>query len=223
MIANKIIRSKRKTIAIEMTPYAEIIVRAPEKISTQEIEKLINGKSDWIVEKTRGKLINSINNDSFKIVDGEEILFLGNAYRIKKTRDIQIELDNFFKIPNETETESIARIKNWYFHQATKILNERSSLYIRKLGLEDIRIKINSAKKRLGSCGVNNGLNFSWRLIIFPLRIVDYVVIHELMHIEEKNHSQAFWKKIGIILPDFKKRKEWLSSNQKNLMRYMNL
>jgi hypothetical protein len=72
--------------------------------------------------------------------------------------------------------------------------------------------------KRWGSCGPKGTLNFSWRLVMAPIEIIDYVIVHELIHLEEKNHSEVFWRKMRTIMPDYEKRQEWLKSNENSLI-----
>ncbi len=90
-------------------------------------------------------------------------------------------------------------------------------MYSEMTGLIHRSIKITSAKKRFGSCSPNGSLNFSWRLMMAPLNIIDYVVVHELVHIEERNHSKNFWNKVRIILPDYKQSEKWLKDNSQLL------
>ena len=74
----------------------------------------------------------------------------------------------------------------------------------------DIPLKFNNAQKRWASCSPKNNLNFSWRLIMAPIGVVDYVVVHELVHLEEKNHSKEFWRKVKVLLPQYERYERWL-------------
>jgi len=84
---------------------------------------------------------------------------------------------------------------------------------LKKKGLRYNRIKITNALKTWGSCSHQGNLNFTWRLIMAPLNVVDYVVVHELIHLDEKNHSRTFWEKVEILMPGYKEHKEWLKKN----------
>ncbi|MBC8489925.1 MAG: M48 family metallopeptidase [Bacteroidetes bacterium] len=120
-------------------------------------------------------------------------------------------------MPGKILTHAGIYLKEWYKLQLLKTITERVCMYSEMTGLIHRSIKITSAKKRFGSCSPNGSLNFSWRLMMAPLNIIDYVVVHELVHIEERNHSKNFWNKVRIILPDYKQSEKWLKDNSQLL------
>ncbi|MCS7122892.1 MAG: M48 family metallopeptidase, partial [Candidatus Micrarchaeota archaeon] len=75
------------------------------------------------------------------------------------------------------------------------------------------RVRITNARRRWGSCSSSNNLNFSWRLIMAPLEVIDYVVVHELVHTRIKNHSKAFWRMVEAVMPDYDRQRRWLREN----------
>jgi predicted metal-dependent hydrolase len=100
------------------------------------------------------------------------------------------------------------------FHRlAGKIIPERVKYYSELSGLKPAAVKISGARKRWGSCGAKGTLNFAGRLVLAPLSVVDYVVVHELVHLVERNHSKRFWRRVEGIMPDYKVRRHWLRSN----------
>ena len=103
--------------------------------------------------------------------------------------------------------------KKRFKKEALVKIRERCALYAAITGYKPASVKITSAEKRWGSCGPKGTVNFSWRLILKPLPIIDYVVVHELVHLAERNHSRRFWDKVGAILPDYKLRRRWLKEN----------
>ena len=96
---------------------------------------------------------------------------------------------------------------------AKEIINERVKFYANKYGFNYNKIKITSANKRWGSCTGKGNLNFSYKLIMAPIEIIDYVVVHELIHLIDKTHKKSFYNKVEKILPDYKERKNWLNKN----------
>ena len=106
--------------------------------------------------------------------------------------------------------------EQWYRQQARTVFTERVELYAQKYGFEYAKIRISSARTRWGSCSSKGTLSFTWRLVMAPLEIVDYVVVHELSHLREHNHSKAFWAQVAAILPDYKSRRKWLKVNGTN-------
>ncbi|MBC7195216.1 MAG: M48 family metallopeptidase, partial [Caldisericia bacterium] len=101
----------------------------------------------------------------------------------------------------------------FYKNRAIEIISQRVDYYSKMNSFKYNKIKINSATKRWGSCTSKGNLNFSYRLIMAPIEIIDYVVVHELVHLVDKTHSKSFYEKISKILPDYKKRKNWLNEN----------
>jgi predicted metal-dependent hydrolase len=118
-----------------------------------------------------------------------------------------------------TARDSAAKVfELWYRQNARQILHERVKVYSQQHGFQYQSIRITSARTRWGSCSASRSLNFSWRLIMAPLEVVDYVVVHELVHTVVHNHSKRFWKKVERILPDYNERRKWLRKNGSHLM-----
>ena len=103
---------------------------------------------------------------------------------------------------------------NWYKNAAREKIRQRLDWYSEASGLKYNRVNITSAMRRWGSCSGKAYLSFSWRLIMAPLKVIDYVVVHELAHIEVKNHSKNFWSKVRTIMPDYEHAKSWLRHNE---------
>lgn len=105
--------------------------------------------------------------------------------------------------------EEVRRLKQ----QAREVLTKRTEYYKTRLGVEYAGIRIGDQKTRWGSCSSRRTLSYNWHLILMPPEIQDYVVVHELCHLIEMNHSKAFWDKVGEVLPDYQKRRAWLKEN----------
>jgi predicted metal-dependent hydrolase len=128
--------------------------------------------------------------------------------------DVSIAFNNGFQISRKYIDTAKDILIAWYKAQACQKISERVDWHSSLSGLKYNKIKISGAQKRWGSCSAKGNLNFSWRLIMAPLRVIDYVVVHELAHLEENNHSKRFWNKIKIMMPDYKEHKEWLKENR---------
>ena len=213
---DKIIRSKRRTIALEVTRDASLIVRAPYRTSFDFIEKVVFKKRFWIKEKQE------IVRDRHKkvipkeFISGEGFLYLGNMYKLEFIDDLDMPIvfNNGFKIARKNYDIAKEILIAWYKAQAYQKISERVNWHSSSSGLRYNKIRISDAQKRWGSCSAKGNLNFSWRLIMAPLRVIDYVVVHELAHLEEKNHSKRFWNKIKIMLPDYEQYRDWLKENR---------
>jgi predicted metal-dependent hydrolase len=106
---------------------------------------------------------------------------------------------------------------DWYRQQARSVISERVQRYSSPSGIRYEKVKITNARKRWGSCSTKGNLCFSWRLAMAPLEVIDYVVVHELAHIEHRDHSRGFWEKVQTMLPDYKNRRKWLRDNDHTL------
>ncbi len=212
---DQIIRSKRKTLSLEITHDARLIVRAPKTASFSFIEKFIFEKRLWIQDKQKMVKERLLQSQTKKFIDGEEFLYLGNTYRLYIVPETTFPLlfCQEFLLSRAYLSEARQLFIDWYKQEAYKKIKERVDLYSNLFGLKYNKFSITNAQKRWGSCSAKNNLCFSWRLIMFPLQVIDYVVIHELAHIEEKNHSKRFWNKVKIMLPNFMESRKWLRGN----------
>ncbi len=211
----KIIRSNRKTVALQITDDATIIIKAPYHADDDTVLKLVVKHKGWIEKKLEE--INKRNSKSGKkeFISGEEFLYLGNYYKltIAENQNKPLIFNNGFYLLKDYLPVARNIFIQWYKDKAYKKIKERVEFYAQKRGFKYNCINITNAQKRWGSCSHNNNLNFSWRLIMAPLPVIDYVVVHELVHIVEKNHSKDFWSKVKIIMPDYENYDGWLKKN----------
>lgn len=212
---DKIIWSKRKTISLQLTDDATLIVRAPFEVSEEAITKVVTKHLKWI-EKKKNEVLNRDPHFAKKeFVNGEGFLYLGKLYKLFMVdhQDIPLKFNNGFFLLRDYQPMARQLFINWYKEKAYEKISERVELYAKKRGFVFNNINITDAQKRWGSCSPNGNLNFSWRLIMAPLSVIDYVVVHELIHLEEKNHSKAFWIMLKMLLPNYKDSKDWLERN----------
>ncbi|MEK6672129.1 MAG: SprT family zinc-dependent metalloprotease [Nitrospirota bacterium] len=215
---SKIIRSKRKTIALVLTQDAALVIRAPLKTPVDYLESLVNKKRDWIRAKLQ-EIQSKPKPRAKEFINGESFFYLGKSYKLKIEDSLggDIELKENLLLSQEKVPYARDVVKKWYKSEAQKKIKERCEWYSRLTGYKPVSIKITEAQKRWGSSGLKGTVNFSWRLIMAPLEIIDYVVVHELAHLVQRDHSRLFWDKVKSILPDFKKRQKWLKDNERAL------
>jgi predicted metal-dependent hydrolase len=211
----KIVRSRRKTIGFEITPDASLIIRAPLRASKVYISDLVRQKDTWIQRKI-GELKQRQVSPCHEYAEGEQFLFLGRSYPLHITEDGSITIERSDKLyVHRTLMPHIRhQLKYWYREEARKELQARCMWFSIKTGYTPSSIHITDARKRWGSCSGTGSINFSWRLIQAPNEIVDYVVVHELIHIGQPDHSKKFWGKVRKIMPDFERRRKWLHENE---------
>lgn len=213
---DKIIRTKRKTIALQISDDATLIVRAPFEVSEQTIKNVVIKHKDWIEKKKKDILSRDPKYVKKEFVNGEGFMYLGRYYKliiVDKQNTPLIFNNNCFSLLRDHLLFARELFINWYKEQAYEKISERVEWYAKKRGFVYNKINITGANKRWGSCSSKGNLNFSWRLIMAPLPVIDYVVVHELVHLEERNHAKFFWSKVKMLIPDYEKYKDWLKIN----------
>ncbi len=215
----KIIRSGRKSIALIIQPSGELLVRAPKRASKREINALIKKHAPWIEKKQAEARRNKETFVPHQFVEGEEFFFLGEKYTLGFVENLpkNLLLDGSFQMKNSARKNAAQTFEKWYKKEARHIFTEQIEFYAQKYNFEYAKMKLSSAKRRWGSCNSNGNINLTWRLVMAPLEIIDYVIVHELCHLREANHSKNFWRQVGAILPDYKSRRKWLKENGKRL------
>ncbi len=214
---DKIIRSKRKTIALVVSADATVVVRAPMTATLEYIKNLVFKKRLWINEKKKQVLENGGPVKSKEFVNGERFFYLGETYKLKIENCKTVKLTDCLCFPEKYLNDGRAKMIEWYKQKALEKIVERVNWYSQNTGWKFKSISITNAERRWGSCGPSGSINFSWKLIMAPLNVIDYVVVHEMAHIIEKNHSVRFWNKVKTVLPDYKQRRKWFKENEKNL------
>ena len=211
----KIIRSRRRTIALEVTPAATLIIRAPLRAPAVFIEEIIRKKSSWILRKM-DEMKRRPASYGHEYTEGGRFFFLGRAYplQIVKDNSITIERSDKLYVSRRLLPDIKNEIKRWYREEAHKEIQARCMWFSLNTGHVPSSIRITDAQRRWGSCTPKGGLNFSWRLIQAPPEIVDYVVVHELVHISQPDHSKKFWNEVQKIIPDYERRRKWLRENE---------
>ncbi|MBD3329019.1 DUF45 domain-containing protein [Candidatus Dojkabacteria bacterium] len=215
---NKIIRSDRKTIGIQITEKGEIIVRAPKIATKESIHTVLSASEKWIEKKLNKIAQQQARYKVKKFVPGEEFLYMGEKYKLvvaeKPINKVDLH-DNLIISSKLAGNPKLARkaLEDWYREELRSFVNDKARQYAQNLEVEYKKIRITGAKTRWGSCSGKKNLNFSWRLIMAPEEIIDYVVVHELCHLREMNHSKRFWELVSTIVPDWKDKRKWFKEN----------
>ena len=208
-----VIRSNRKSIALVIGNDANLIVRAPQNATDKEIGDLVHKKERWIREKQNQVSIFGEKHSPLILDSGEGILYLGNLYTIIRGAFDKINITGTtMMIPQEFQKSDVI---DWLKAEAEKVLRERVEKYSSLTGTSYSSLQLSDARARWGSCGTKGSLNFAWRLIMCPISVIDYIVVHELSHIAYKNHSEGFWARVKTLLPNYTEQQDWLKVNRK--------
>lgn len=230
-----IIYSKRKTICLEIRNDLTVNLRAPYFVTKREILKFIEGKKDWLFvtcEEAAALKAEAVEI-GFKNIyfDGALLPYKGeNCIRLNIIRDgepqsaaVNYDLDEkIISITTLSENAEFIRecVVDVYRKLARSEFEEKAAYYAERMGVTYNRIAVKEQKTRWGSCSGKGNLNFNWKLILMPERILNYIVVHELAHLIEMNHSSAFWAQVEKIIPDYKKRVAWLRKSEKEYVKF---
>ncbi len=211
---DKIVRTGRKTLALVVDSQGRLVVRAPLRLPRADIVEFVNRQADWI--RSRQDRVLAMRREAVpkRFVDGECFLYLGKSYPLRiVTRAAQpLLLGQSFELDRAARPQARSVFEDWYRRQARQVIIGLVARHPNaSAGLKSIRIT--SARTRFGSCSSLATLSFPWRLVMAPLEVVDYVVVHELVHLSVKNHSRAFWLRVESLLPDYRVRRDWLRAN----------
>lgn len=223
-------RSQRaKKIRLIVTPEKiEVVapVRAPEKI----IHDFVSQNQEWVkstLYKVKQEKKNIKRLAPERYIDGVLIPFKGKQVpvRLKQTLSnaVDVEFDgNEFSVflPNLTEGNSeLIRVSliDWMKKQACQDVESYVKLYAKKYNLYPRYVRVKTQKSRWGSCGIHNDINLNWLLILAPPDVMAYVVVHELCHIKERNHSSRFWALVAVHFPSYQEQRNWLKINGSSL------
>jgi len=215
-------RKRRKTISLNISEANEIIISAPYFTPVREIKSFVDQRQDWIEKIIKKQTHARLSRREKEFVTGEYFHYLGESYPLEAFYEPQqnpglLLWDQRFYL-NAPEDKEIR--KNyfiiWYKQKALEHIIERVNIFQKQFNLLARGVRISSARQRWGSCSPDNKLAFSFRLIMMPPEVIDYVVVHELMHIREKSHSKRFWRLVAAAMPDYKTRQRNLRKHSED-------
>lgn len=206
----EISRSNRKTLALTVTRAGDLIVRAPFNLPEFEIFKFIEEKDAWI--KSKIAKIKSKEEKNPDLLNYQSFLLFGKRYKTVLSENVKSAkfVDENCFIPKGTKDECVHKVVLLYKRLAKKWLEERTVEISNCLGLPFSSFKISDTKGRWGACSSKKEINLNFRVVCLPQVLIDYVIVHELTHTKEMNHSAKFWEKVERVLPDYKKRRKAL-------------
>ncbi|MDO4555993.1 MAG: SprT family zinc-dependent metalloprotease [Lachnospiraceae bacterium] len=229
-------RTKRKTIGITITTDGKVKVKVPMYLTEEEIKNCVRRKGQWIISTLEKMKIRQQQLPVRQYQNGGVFFYLGKKYvlNVRRVSSIREGFRKIYLLSNKEENEPgvlllefsdvhpegeeiKALLELWYRNQAKAYIKEKAFAYSRIIPCDYGTIRIKNQKTCWGSCSVKGNLNFNWRLMMAPAEIVDYVIVHELCHRLEMNHSSRFWALVEKQIPDFRMRRAWLKENSNQL------
>jgi predicted metal-dependent hydrolase len=214
----QIVRSpRRKKLTLTVERDRMIVVHAPVGTSEEVIRQVVESKREWLFDKLHHsqKYQDRPHPPGKEVVNGESALYLGREYRIEiaETASGAVEFSRRFVIPATQQVKRRNVLKEWYITRAKEAILPRVARCARELGVEFGEARIVDNRYRWGSCTVKDHVNFNWRLIKAPMFVIDYVIVHELAHLMETNHTPRFWNIVRAKAPTTEKAKAWLKEH----------
>lgn len=209
-----IVSARRRTLALHVNDHSEIIVRAPTNAPHQTIIDFVKAQAAWI-QKQLNRIAGLPTPRSEQYRDGDELLYLGVLYRLTIVPDQHqtLHFKNGFFLSSVQEYRAKEVLQSWFRHEAERLLGVRVRVFARRQNISVRTIRITNARTRWGSCSHDGRLNFSWRIIMAPLSVIDYVVAHELAHLSVHNHSARFWRRVLELCPQYREAHRWLKEH----------
>ena len=207
---------RRKTLGLTVDRGGELVIHSPENTTDHELTRWTRAKLLWVHRKLalKEELAPKVHEPEF--VSGENFSYLGRNYRLKIVREPAEPLrfdGKHFWLAADARDEAEAHFRRWYTRTGRDWLSERTATLARKTGADASRIEVRELGFHWGSCGKNGVLFFNWRLLQLPVRLIDYIIVHELVHLQEPHHSPEFWRAIDRALPAWRKLKDALSGD----------
>ena len=211
--------NRKRTISLQVKDN-KLIIKAPRTVSRKNLDEVIQNKQKWIKRRAildfeEQKLRNR------KFIDNEKFYFRGNEYRLSLILGSKEEVSivdglllvtcKDYRSMHDKNVKSL--IEDFYVNESVKILNTRTNEFAKKMKVQPTGITIKDYVSKWGSCTSKNKISFNWRIIMAPDCIINYLIIHELCHIIEHNHSKNFWNYVGTYCEDFQKKRKWLREN----------
>jgi len=221
-------RKRKRTVAFKMERDSSLRVLAPFSASLGAVTRILEERAPWII---RQLAVRKTIEPSVEFVNGASFAYLGHSYRLHVTRGdeappscilsphrLHVHVPDINLSEDSLRQEVRLEIMLWLKKRARTKLKQRLDFWAARMGVAYKKLSVTDPSQRWGSCSVDNIIRLNWRLMLAPLAIVDYVVVHELAHIRHKNHSPRFWGFVAQAMPDYLVRRKRLREIERNLV-----
>ena len=210
--------AKRRTIGITVEREGQLILASPPEVPMETLEKVVRDKRLWIYSKLLKK--ESLNPPTAvkEYVSGEGFYYLGRSYCLKLVDGVKGQpplrlYQSRFELQRDAQARGREEFIRWYCDRLRPILDTQIAVLVNRVGASPRSVQVRELGYRWGSCGHKGDLYFHWRVAMLPRTLIEYVVVHELVHLIEPHHTNAFWDRVERILSDWCDRKQWLAQN----------
>jgi predicted metal-dependent hydrolase len=211
---------RRKTLGLTVDRDGKLVLHTPETAALDELERWTRKKLLWVHQKLaiKQELAPKVRQPEY--VPGENFQYLGRGYRLVLVdhQHVPLRLDGGrFILRKDARSEATEHFRRWYIEVGSQWVTRRTHLLKRRVGAEPSRVELRNLGFRWGSCGNRGAVLLNWRLLQLPVRLADYVICHELVHLREPHHGPAFWALLECVQPDWRERKQELAERVQTL------
>jgi len=218
---------QRRRMALHVNSRSEVEVRVPNGVPVADIDRFVLQHAEWV--RARVSHVQSTSPAAGPLETGQELLILGEPVRLVICRTCErrgsvrvCEREMTIAVPQTVSDERLGQaarglLRQWLSNEALKIVRERLPEFARRLGVSPAKVTIKDMKTRWGSCGRNGNISISYRLVMAPPEVMDYLIVHELCHLLEPNHSKEYWALVAGIMPEHRRHRVWLKEHSLTL------
>jgi predicted metal-dependent hydrolase len=203
---------RRKTLGLTVDRVGELVVHVPSGTSAEDLSSWVGKKLLWVYRKLAVKEASAQKTRAPEYVTGETFWYLGRGYRLKiiDRQDQPLRFDGTSFTLRRDARPAETHFRRWYIETGADWVKRRVDALSSRTATSPERVTVRDLGFRWGSCGRNGVLYFNWKVLQLPVRLVDYVIMHELVHLNEARHGSDFWSALGRAMPDWQKRKDVL-------------
>ncbi|CCO08009.1 M48 family metallopeptidase [Desulforamulus hydrothermalis] len=211
--------SRAGKVYLKIRPAEGLEVVVPAKYPLADLPFLLKSRQTWILQKLALMSQRAGHMKANQLAERQEVRLLGRYYRLVTVFQegppaVEAVDDKIIvMLPQNLQDRLTQVLENWLRQQARTIIMERVELAVKKMNITYNQVFIKDQKTRWGSCSNRGNLNFNYRLVMAPLPVIDYIVVHELAHLVEMNHSKKFWALVESICPDYRVHRQWLKEH----------
>jgi predicted metal-dependent hydrolase len=208
--------SRRRTVGITVERDGSLVLATPPQVPVEKLEAIVNQRRFWIYTKLIQKESLQSPQDHKRYLPGEGFYYLGRSYRLRLVDTAKTPLRLYqgqFELLRSHQDQGRTCFTQWYREHLTPYLTSIIAATARRIEQEPRKYQIRELGNRWGSCSPNGDLYFHWRVALLPRPMIDYLVVHEMIHLVQPHHNQDFWDRVERIVPDWLDRKNWLAKH----------
>lgn len=205
---------RRKTTAIAIERDGSLVLQAPTDLDDADLAEAARSRVEWVHRKLAERLLRADLADK-AFVAGASFRYLGRTYRLAfadGVADVALK-DGRLNVPADKRDDAEGLLRAWYATRARAWLPARLRPWCERLGIEPVEIKVLDLGYRWASMSANDVVNVHWQAMSLPPKMIDYLFVHELAHLDHPTHDRAFWRAVLRVMPDADERREWLRRN----------